>query len=101
MIAENLTGIVNSDVADWKIAEDQRTNSSLDSREWCVSILGLQSSRHALNFYCSAKTIVKADRAASKRPKRPSVKTDFVSDWRSGLRHEGDAAHFADTCSSI
>ena len=100
MTADHLTGIEKSHADLWKIADDLRANSGLDSNEYFMPIMGILFLRHATNRYCAATTVIKADQAASKMPKRPPVKANFVKRGQYGAPPDEDIARIVDTYSS-
>jgi len=78
MIGNALQNIEQIEASLWEAADQLRANSKLTSSEYAIPVLGVIFLRHAANQYYAAKAAIEADQAASKMPKRPLVKADFV-----------------------
>ncbi len=63
----------------WKVADQLRANSGLNSSEYYMPVLGVLFLRHATNRYNAVLREIEADQASGKMPKRPLKPADFLS----------------------
>ena len=78
MIADQLTGIEESDSHLWKIADDLRANSGLASNRYSMPVMRLLFLCHAANRYYETEAAIETDQATGRIPKRPIGKADYV-----------------------
>jgi type I restriction enzyme M protein len=78
MTANAFHNITQVETSLWDAADLLRSNSNLNSSEYCMPVLGVIFLRHATNRYQTALLAIKADQAAGTMAKRPLVKADFI-----------------------
>lgn len=61
----------------WESAENLRTNSDLNSTEYCMPVLGIIFLRYASNRHKRALQEIEVEQAAGKMPKRKLTAADF------------------------
>jgi type I restriction enzyme M protein len=63
----------------WEAADNLRANSKLTSSDYFMPVLGIIFLRHAANRFEAATSLIQADQASGKMPKRKVRPEDYIS----------------------